>query len=128
MRTILSLVENRCQLGLRGYAEAVLVVNRFRVGADEADAFRADLETAHQALAACAGYVAGETGRNVDDPELWVLATQWANVGSYRRALSSYDVKLRAVALLGRAVEEPSAYETVEPGATLNIASSRSLG
>ncbi|MFC7492604.1 MULTISPECIES: antibiotic biosynthesis monooxygenase family protein [unclassified Nocardioides] len=106
----------------------MLVVNRFRVPADAADGFRVDLETAREALAACAGYAGGEIGRNVDDPELWVLSTRWENVGSYRRALSSYDVKLRAVAVLSRAIEEPSAYERVEPGGALNIASHRSLG
>jgi hypothetical protein len=110
------------------YAAVVLVVNRFRVAAAEAERFRGDLETARGALAACAGYFGGEIGRNVDDPELWVLTTRWANVGSYRRALSSYDVKLRAVAVLGRALEEPSAYESAEPGAALNIGSTRSLG
>ena len=103
----------------------VLVVSRFHVPADRAESFRVDLETAREALAACAGYAGGEIGRNVDDPELWVLSTRWENTGSYRRALSSYDVKLRAVAILSRAIEEPSAYERVEPGTTLNIASPR---
>ncbi len=42
-----------------------------------------------------------------------MLTTTWANVGSYRRALSAYDVKMTAVPLLSRAVDEPSAYETV---------------
>lgn len=106
----------------------MLVVNRFRVPVGAGEAFREDLATAREALAACAGYAGGEIGRNVDDPELWVLSTRWANVGSYRRALSSYDVKLRAVAVLSRAIEEPSAYEDAEPGATLNIGSPRSLG
>jgi hypothetical protein len=106
----------------------VLVVTRFRVPEDEASAFRADLEGARAALAACPGYTGGEIGRNVDDPALWVLSTRWADVGSYRRALSSYDVKLRAVATLGRAVDEPSAYEVVEPGTALNDAGARSLG
>ena len=106
----------------------MLVVNRFRVPGEQGEAFRADLETAHRTLAACAGYAGGEIGRNVDDPELWVLSTRWENVGSYRRALSSYDVKLHAVAVLGRAIEEPSAYELVAPGTTLNVASTRSLG
>src|SRR3954465_6344711 len=106
----------------------MLVVNRFRVPVGEGEGLRAGLVTARAALAACRGYVGGELGRNVDDPELWVLTTRWENVGSYRRALSSYDVKLHAVAVLGRALEEPSAYETVEPGTTLNIASARSLG
>jgi quinol monooxygenase YgiN len=127
MRIILRSVENDCQLR-GGYDRVVLVVNRFHVPGDRADAFRVELETAREALAACAGYVGGEVGRNVDDPELWVLSTRWENVGSYRRALSSYDVKLRAVAVLSRAIEEPSAYERVEPGATLNVASVRSLG
>jgi len=106
----------------------MLVVNRFRVSAEREDSFREDLETAREALAACAGYAGGEIGRNVDDSELWVLSTRWANVGSYRRALSSYDVKLRAVMTLSQAIEEPSAYELVEPGATLNVGSPRSLG
>ena len=106
----------------------MLVLNRFRVRADHAASFRKDLQTAREALAACAGYVGGELGRNVDDPELWVLSTRWENVGSYRRALSSYDVKLRAVATLSRAVEEPSAYEQVEPETTLNVGGARSIG
>ena len=106
----------------------MLVVSRFRVPLAVGETFRADLATAHEALAACAGYAGGEIGRNVDDPELWVLSTRWENVGSYRRALSSYDVKLRAVMVLSRAIEEPSAYELVGPDTTLNIESPRSLG
>jgi hypothetical protein len=94
----------------------VLVVTRFRVPVVEADAFRAGLEEAHAVLAEQRGYVAGGVGRNVDDPELWVLQTSWEGPGAYRRALSAYDVKIRAWALLGRALDEPSAYETVEPG------------
>jgi hypothetical protein len=34
-------------------------------------------------------------------------------VGAYRRALSSYDVRVGAVPLLSRALDEPSAYETL---------------
>ena len=54
--------------------------------------------------------------------------TTWEGPGAYRRALSSYDVKLRAVPVLGRALDEPGAYEVVEPGAALNEARARSLG
>ena len=94
----------------------MLVVNRFRVPASDAESFRADLERAHRTLAVRPGYVAGHVGRNVDDPELWVLTTQWENVGAYRRALSAYDVKLAAVPMLSRAIDEPSAYEVVSRG------------
>jgi hypothetical protein len=106
----------------------VLVVSRFRVPVEEGETFRTELAAVHAVLAGCRGYVDGQVGRNLDDPALWVLTTRWQNVGAYRRALSSYDVKLKAVPLLSRALDEPSAYETVEPGTVLNVESSRSLG
>ncbi|MDN5893368.1 MAG: antibiotic biosynthesis monooxygenase [Nocardioides sp.] len=106
----------------------MLVVNRFRVPPGDADAFRNDVEGAHALLAQCAGYLHGHIGRNVDDPELWVLSTRWEHVGAYRRALSSYDVKVGAWQLLARAIDEPGAYEVVEPGTDLNVAATRSLG
>ena len=95
---------------------------------DQAAEFRESLERARQVLAERPGHVSGSVGRNLDDPTLWVLTTTWENVGCYRRALSSYDVKLRAVPRLSRALDEPSAYEVVEPGADLNIRGARSLG
>lgn len=104
------------------------MVNRFRVPAAEAAAFRVDVERAAALLAERPGHLGGEVGRNVDDPELWVLTTRWEHVGAYRRALSSYDVKVGAVPLLSRALDEPSAYERVEPGAALNDPAARSLG
>ena len=106
----------------------MLVVSRFRVPEAEAEAFRTDLERAAGVLAERPGHLSGRIGRNVDEPELWVLTTTWEHVGAYRRALSSYDVKLNAVPLLSRALDEPSAYEVVEPGADLNRAGTRSLG
>jgi heme-degrading monooxygenase HmoA len=105
----------------------VLVISRFRVSDAGADAFRDDLEQVHALLGSRPGYVAGRIGRNVDDPELWVLTVEWENVGAYRRALSAYEVKVGAVALLSTALDEPSAYEVVEPGADLNISATRSL-
>jgi len=91
----------------------VLVVTRHRVLAASTDAFVAEARTALAALATRPGWVDGALGRNVDDPDLWLLSTRWRDVGSYRRALSSYDVKVAAVPLLSTAVDEPSAYEVV---------------
>ena len=106
----------------------MLVLSRFRVPEPEGEQFRVELAAAHAVLADRAGYVGGQVGRNMDDPTLWVLSTRWENVGAYRRALSSYEVKLNAVPLLSRAVDEPSAYEVVETDTVLNIGSTRSLG
>ncbi len=105
----------------------MLVVNRFRVPEDEGEQFRADLQSAVEVLGGQPGFVSATIGRNVDDPQLWVLATRWEHVGAYRRALSAYEVKLGAVPLLGRAVAEPSAYEVVEPDTVLNAGAARSL-
>jgi hypothetical protein len=110
----------------------VLVVTRFRLqtptGAPadhETEALRAELDAAHEVLAAQQGYVAGWIGRNLDEPDLWVLTTRWESVGAYRRALSSYEVKLAAVPTLSRALDEPSGYEVVEPNSVLNVHGSR---
>jgi quinol monooxygenase YgiN len=102
-----------------------MVLNRFRVPESEAATFRDDLERARQALGQRPGHLGSRVGRNVDDPTLWTLVTTWEHVGAYRRALSAYDVKLYAVPVLSRAIEEPSAYEAVEPGTDLNVAGSR---
>lgn len=93
----------------------MLVLNRFRVSETETEAeeFRLGLESALQVLSERRGYAGGHLGRNVDDPTLWTMVTLWDDVGSYRRALSSYEVKMGAVPLLSRAIDEPSAYEPV---------------
>jgi hypothetical protein len=88
----------------------VLVVNRFRSDDD----LRADLESVVAALREQAGFEDATLGRNLDEPDLWVLVTRWRDVGSYRRALSSYDVKVGAVPVLSRAIDEPSAFEVVD--------------
>jgi hypothetical protein len=95
---------------------------------EQQERFREELEQARETLAGQAGHVRSRIGRNTDDPELWVLTTEWESVRAYRRALSSYDVKLAAVPVLSGALDEPSAYEVVEPGTELNVAGSRSPG
>ncbi|HVK28602.1 MAG TPA: antibiotic biosynthesis monooxygenase [Nocardioides sp.] len=101
----------------------MLVVNRFREAADPTS-LRADLELVHGLLAGKPGYVDGWIGRNLDDPDLWTLTTRWEHVGAYRRALSSYELKLQMPVLM-RAIDEPSAYEVVEPNTVLNVAEPR---
>ena len=89
----------------------MLVLTRYRVANDEAASFAAQADAALVALSARKGFVDGQVARNVDDPQLWTLTTRWDGVGSYRRALSAFEVKTTAVPLLSRAIDEPSAYE-----------------
>jgi hypothetical protein len=88
----------------------MLVVTRYTVPED-AGGFEDRLRNAVAALAARPGYLSSRWGRAVDDPAEWVLVTEWENVGSYRRALSAFDVKLSAVPVLSLAHDEPSAFE-----------------
>jgi hypothetical protein len=94
-------------------------------GTDFADRARAALA----ALAARPGYLRGTLGRSTDDPSAWMLLTEWENVGSYRRALGNYEVKLHATPLLASALDLPGGFERlldVAPGgAAVSRASDR---
>ncbi|WP_433167530.1 antibiotic biosynthesis monooxygenase family protein [Kribbella sp. CA-247076] len=89
----------------------MFVVIRFRVAEAEQAEFAVRLQAAVDVLQRQKGFVTARAGRNVDDPELIALTMEWLNVGSYRRALSPYDVKLAAVPLLSLAIDEPTAYD-----------------
>ena len=95
------------------YGGLVLSVTRHRVPPQNSDAFLADAETAVDLLRSRPGFLGGTVGRATDDAELWVVATSWSDVGSFRRALSSYEVKVGAVPLLATAIDEPTAFEAL---------------
>jgi hypothetical protein len=89
----------------------MLVVTRFRVNSVEAPSFLRGAQSALAVLASCPGWRSGHIGRAIDDPTLWILTGEWADVGSYRRALSVTDVTTVVVPLLGAALDEPTAFE-----------------
>lgn len=91
----------------------MLAISRFRYDDGAAEEARRSLGFCLDRLAERPGFVDGALGRALDDPTLWVLQTRWQNVGSYRRALSSYEVKMTVAPLLQAALDEPSAYEIV---------------
>ena len=91
----------------------LLVVSRFRVASAERAAFLADADVAMTVLAAQAGCRGVSLGQATDEADLLLIRSEWDGVGAYRRALSSFDVKVTAVPLLSTAIDEPSAYEVV---------------
>lgn len=101
----------------------MLVVYRFAVTEDETETFARDAEAALAALASCQGYLRGGLGRALDsfsdgEDATWMLWTEWSDVGSYRRSLSNFQVKM-STPLLSRALPEASGFEVLaecEPG------------
>ena len=89
----------------------MIAIARFELPLSEAATFSTEIKTAYEALASCTGFIDGEFGQNLHQPNLWALVTRWENVGSYRRALSAMRTKLEAIPLLARAIDEPGAYE-----------------
>ena len=89
----------------------MLAIARFSIALSQSAQFRGELDSVKKLLAEMKGFVDGQVGQNLDDPTLWVLTTTWENVGSYRRALNSTRVKLEAVPVLARAIDESGAYE-----------------
>jgi len=106
--------------------ELVIVISRFVVE-DHAD-FLDRARAAVAAFAACRGFKTGRVGRAADDPARWTVVTEWESVGAFRRALSSYDVKVYGAPLLAQSIEEPSAYEVLvatDPSGTTERPSAR---
>jgi len=91
--------------------EPMIAIARFEQPLSQATDFRAELEAVKAVLSEATGFKSGSVGQNLDEPSLWVLTTEWENVGSYRRALSSTRAKLEAIPVLARAIDEPGAYE-----------------
>lgn len=90
-----------------------MVVTRFDVTGEGAAGFEGRAAAALDVLATRPGFLRGRVGRAADDPSAWLLATEWDSVGSYRRSLSSYDVKVVATTLLAEGRNEPSAFEVL---------------
>lgn len=95
----------------------MLVVTRLRVPTAEADGFGVAAGQLLGLFASRPGYRRGHVGRAADDPDLWLLATEWDGAGAYRRALSAYEVKMAAPAVMTFAVHEPSAFELLSSAA-----------
>lgn len=90
----------------------MIAITRFTVPEADSDEFVARAEAAVSVLASADGFLTADVARNVDEPTMWTITTRWRNVGSYRRALGSYDARMTVAPLLSMAIDEPSAYES----------------
>ena len=89
----------------------MLVITRHRPGAGQD--VPALTEQGSQALAALKerpGFVRGWCAVAADEPDLVLLASEWADVGSWRRAMSPVDVRMVVLPFMTSAVDEPTAF------------------
>lgn len=105
----------------------MLALSRFVVVPERTAEFTRQAHAALAALAARPGYRDGELLRSIDAPQRWCLVTRWESVGSYRRALGDFRVRVEAVPLLSQSTDEPSAYESLAvaaPGEEITVTAS----
>jgi hypothetical protein len=57
------------------------------------------------------GFQSAKVGLALDDDSTGLLILKFDSVGSYRRALSAYDIKVEATSFLSAARDESSAFE-----------------
>jgi heme oxygenase (mycobilin-producing) len=90
------------------------VVTRFIVPDDgpAPEEFAAGLLRLSEAFSPRPGHRRTRSAQALDDPTRWVLVSEWDDVGPWRRALSSYDVRIEAMPLMAYAEGEPGVYET----------------
>ena len=97
--------------GPPGPTPGFMALLRFR--SPDVAALMVTLRESAAVMAAKEGFRSAEVCRAVDDPELVVLRMDWDTVGSYRRALSAYDVKVAVVPVISQAIDEPTAFEAL---------------
>lgn len=91
----------------------MIVNNRFQVSESAAE-FVAGATAVVEHYRACTGNEAAELLQCLDEPQLWLIHSRWANVGSYRRAFNGTEAKLVLLPLLSQAINEPSAFDEPE--------------
>lgn len=107
---------------------AFTVVTRYRV--DDVDAWLSNAREALAPLADQALCLGAEICASVDDPQLTMIVTRWASVGDYRRAMSSFDVKMFTVPMLSHSVDEPTTFEVLHhrgPDGVTDLVSARAF-
>lgn len=91
----------------------MLAVNRLRDLGSPDEQVTAELSDLIDVLATQPGFRYARAGRCLDEPDVWILLSEWNSVGTYRRAMSSYAVKTSGYPVFIRILDEPGAYEVV---------------
>ncbi len=96
-----------------GPKAALVAANRLHANGDAEEQVSEELSVLIDTFATLPGFCRASVGRCLDEPDVWILLTEWESVGTYRRALSSYAVKTSGYPVFVRIVDEPGAYEVL---------------
>ncbi|MDQ4039312.1 MAG: antibiotic biosynthesis monooxygenase [Actinomycetota bacterium] len=91
----------------------MLAVHRLRALGSADERVTAELSELIDVLATQPGFRYARAGRCLDEPDVWMLLSEWNSVGTYRRAMSSHAVKTSGYPVFIRVLDEPGAYELV---------------
>jgi hypothetical protein len=95
----------------------MLVITRHRVAQNELPQWLISAKASLAPLASQAGCISAEIGLATDEPDLVAVVTRWESVGTYRRALSNFEVKMHSIPFLSTAIDESTAYELIHRNA-----------
>jgi len=87
------------------------VISILRFQPIDPDAFVVEVRAALPVISACPGFVRATLGRSTDEPDAWMLLTEWESIGAFRRGLGGTAVRMAAMPLLTQALDVPSAFE-----------------
>lgn len=94
---------------------------RFTVSREERTTFLRDAREAGELLRGREGCLGIDILQSVDRDDLMMITTRWESMGSYRRAMSAYEVKERVIPFLSRARDEDSTFETLLAGTAAGV-------
>ncbi len=91
----------------------VLVITRHRVAQSDLPEWLISAKAALAPLATQPGCISSEIALATDEADLVTVVTRWQGVGTYRRALSNFDVKIHSIPFLSTAVDQSTAFELI---------------
>jgi hypothetical protein len=84
----------------------MLAVFRFQVPPAQRPGLLQAARGALPVLSGCPGFVGARLARAAEEPDDWLLVTEWTGIGPWRRALSDHQVRVQVIPWLSGAAEQ----------------------
>ena len=94
-------------------ANPIAVVGQLNVPAAERDSFDQGYDRMSELFRESPGFLSMELGQSTDSLEVLTVIHRWESVGSYRKALSRYEVKAEVIPLLSQFTRDSVTVEII---------------